>query len=426
MTGPIIGHTVGVDTGGMTRAPTRVTYGSVLRNREFRALMLSDGLSSLGDQVARIAVALMVLDRSGSALAASATYALSYLTWMFGGLLLSALPDRFSRRTVMIVCDLLRAALVALLALPGLPLEAIFVVLAAVGLMAPPNDAARSALIADLLDGERYVVANALNNLVGQIGQVIGFLLGGALVVAVGVNGALLADAATFVVSALLLRLFVRERPFQRALSASAVSEVLAGVRLVMADPRLRALLGWGLLTACSVIATEGLAVSVVAEQGGGPFMAGVLTAAAPIGFLVGSGLLLHVPPDRRERLFPALVLASCLPLLLTPMLDNLWALGALWGLAGCGTALQLVANSAFVQAVPIHLRGRAFGFAGSTLFAGQGLVLLAAGGLAELTGPRVAVAAMAAACALLVALPFFLSRPTAQGRHGLRRSGAL
>ena len=60
---------------------------------------------------------------------------------------------------------------------------------------------------------------------------------------------------------------------------------------------------------------------------------------------------------------------------------------------------MNLVANSAFVQAVPSHLRGRAFGVAGAALLAGQGVVLLAAGGLAELIGPREAVAVAATAC---------------------------
>lgn len=398
----------------------------MLRDREFRALLLSDGLSTVGDQVARIAVALLVLERSGSALAASATYALSYLTWMVGGPLLSALPDRFPRRRVMVVCDLLRAGLVAVLALPGLPLWAVFAVLTATGLLAPPNDAARSALLADLLDGERYVVANALNNVVGQAGQVLGFLAGGALVLVMGVRGALLVDAATFVVSALLLQLLVRERPVERlATAASPLGEAAAGVRLVMGDRRLRTLLGWGLLTACSIIATEGLAVAAVQERGGGPLLAGVLTAAPPVGFLVGSWLLLKVAPDGREALFPWLVGGTCVVLLLSPLVGDLRLLALLWAVAGAGNALQLVANAAFVQAVPAHLRGRAFGFAGAMLFAVQGVVLLAAGGLAELTGPRAAVALCAAAC--LLALPVLVAqswRGAPQGSNAPGRSG--
>ena len=407
-----------------------MTYRDVLTDRDLRALLVSDGLSTLGDQVARIAVALLVLDRSGSALAASATYALSYLTWMLAGPLLSGLSDRYPRRALMVLCDLLRAALVALLAIPGLSLWWVFGLLTLVGVLAPPSEAARSALLADLLTGERYVVANALSNIVGQAGQVFGFLLGGALVVAIDVEGALLVDAATFLVSAVLVRLLVAEQPFERIRTAggSARVEAVAGVRLVMGDARLRALLGWGLLTACAVIATEGLAVSVADEGGGGPFAAGVLTAEVPVGFLVGSALLLRVPPVRREALFPWLVVSSCLPLLATAVVSDLRLLAALWVLAGMGNSLQLVANSAFVQAVPAHLRGRAFGFAGAALFAVQGVVLLVAGGLAELAGPRPAVT-MVAAGALLCVLAVAVTRrstpspPVAQGAPVPRRT---
>jgi MFS family permease len=399
-----------------------VTYREVLGVREFRGLLFSDGLSTLGDQIARIAVALLVLERSGSAFLASATYAASYLTWLVGGPLLSALPDRYPRRRVMVVCDLVRMALIACLAVPGLPLWLVFTVLILVGLLAPPSDAARSALLADVLTGERYVVANALSNAVGQAGQVGGFVAGGALVGLIGVEGALLADAGTFLVSALLLLTMVKEHRVVRAADSppgTALSEALAGARLVWRSRRLRTLLLWGLLSAGSVIAAEGLAVAISQQQGGGPLAAGILTASVPAGFLIGSWLLLRVPSGRRERLFPALVAISCVPLLATPFLDSLVLIAILWVLSGCGNALQLVANSSFVQAVPVHLRGRAFGVAATLLMVLQGVVLLGAGALAEITEPRVPIAALALFSLLLVPI---LS-PPAQVLSILRRS---
>jgi len=92
-----------------------VTYRQVLAVREFRAIAVSQGLSILGDQVARIAVALLVYARSHSALATAATYACSYLPGLLGGPLLSALADRYRRRTIMAVCDVARTILVLLL-----------------------------------------------------------------------------------------------------------------------------------------------------------------------------------------------------------------------------------------------------------------------------------------------------------------------
>lgn len=382
------------------------SYRDVLRDREFRALLMADGLSTTGDQVARIAVALLVLERSGSAFAASATYACSYLTWLVGGPFLSGLADRYPRRRVMVVCDLLRMTLIGSLAVPGTPLPVVFAVLVLVGLLAPPFDAARSSLLADVLTGERYVVGNALMNAMTQAAQLVGFVGGGALVTVLDVEGALLADAATFALSAALLVLHVTERPHRApaaSTGSSRTAEAVAGFSLLRRTPQLRLLLGWGLLSAAAVIAPEGLAVAIAAEDGRGPLAAGVLTAAVPAGFLVGSWLVLRQPPDRRERLFPAMVTLSCLPLLLTAVVEDVVVLTVLWVVAGMGNAMQLVANARFVQEVPSHLRGRAFGVAVTVLMALQGLLLLVAGALAELAGPRVPVAVLAGVVLLMV-----------------------
>jgi MFS family permease len=114
-------------------------------------VLLADALSTVGDQVARIAVALLVLERSGSAFAASATYACSYLTWLVGGPFLGAVADRFPRRRVMVVCDLLRMALIASLAVPGRRCGRCSPCWSSSACWRPPFDAARSSLCADLL-----------------------------------------------------------------------------------------------------------------------------------------------------------------------------------------------------------------------------------------------------------------------------------
>lgn len=378
-------------------APPGTRYRDVLADREYRAVLLADGLSVVGDQVTRLAVALLVLERTGSALAAAATYACAFLSWLVGGPALSTLADLLPRRQLMIVCDLLRAALVLLLVVPGLPLWLLFVVLLVSGLLAPPFDAARSALLADVLDGDRYVVGSALSGAVGQAGQVAGFVAGGALVALLGTSGALLVDSTTFLLSALLLRVFVRDRPTPAAAPAPGLpAELAAGLQLVLGSAQLRGLLGWGVLIAVMTIAPEGLAVSVADDLGGGAVATGLLTASVPAGFLVGSWLVLRLPPERRPALFPWLTALSGLALATTPLLDAVWLVLAVWTLAGTGTALQLVANAAFVQAVPAHLRGRAFGVAGTLLMVAQGAVLLVAGALADRVDPRTAVAVCA------------------------------
>jgi len=383
----------------------------VLGHREFQGVLVSAGLSVLGDQVTRIAVALLVYSRTGSALASSATYACSYLSWLVGGPVLSVLADRHRRRRLMVVCDLLRMVLVGLLVLPGVPLPVVFVVLVLVGLLAPPFDAAKGALLPELLDGDRYVTGSAVLNVVTQGAQIGGFLLGGLLVAAVGARGALAVDALTFLASAVAVALLVRERPAPTGSSSSLAGDVRQGVRVVTGSPTLLRMLGFGALGAVVVVAPEGLAVPVAYQVGGGAVVAGLLSAAVPAGFLLGSFLVLRVDPERRTELLPALLALACVPLLLTPFARSGATVAALWLLSGAGGAGQLVANAAFMTATPAQARGRAFGLAVTVLMAVQGLVLLTAGAVSEVVDPRWAVAG---AALLALALLPLVPRPAA------------
>lgn len=384
----------------------RVTYRSVLANREFTAILVSQGLSTLGDQLARIAIALVVYQRTGSPLAASATYAASYLTYLLGGPVLSALADRHPRVAMMVLCDLLRAPLVLALCVSNLPIWTFYAVVVAVGALGPPFDSARSAMMPDIVTGESYTKGIALLNFTVQGGNVFGFVAGGALVAFTSAQGALALDSATFVVSAGAVLAFVRHRPLLRtdSESTSLLRDTWEGFRLVFGTPRLRGLLLYALLGSAAIIAPEGLAVPVASDLGGGAFAAGALTASVPFGFLVASLLVLRVEPEHRPALLPRLALLACLPLLFTPLAGSVWQVGLLWFAAGAGGTVNLVASSAYVQACPREFRGRAFGVAITALNAVQGAALVLAGVLAGPLSSQEAVAVMALATLALLA----------------------
>jgi hypothetical protein len=390
-----------------------VRYREVLAVREFRALLGCEALSILGDQVARVAVALLVYARTGSALAASATFAASYLTWLVAGTLLSTYADRYPRRTVMVVCDIGRAVVFAALALSGGATPLVFTLLVVGTLLAPPFEAARSAILADILPRESYAAGNGIINAVAQGGQAVGFLLGGALVATLGSRGALLADAGTFLLSGVVLRLALEHRPLHRDVTTrpGVVTDMVEGLRVVRRTPQLRWLLGIALLSVAMVTAPEGLAVPIAAMHGGGPVAAGVLTAAIPAGFVLGSLVVLRLPSERRLTLLTPLSVASALPLLLTPVMPGVAATAALWTLAGLGTSLQIIANAAYVLASPAELRGRTFGVASTLLLGIQGVVYLLAGAIAEKTRPDAVVASLAAAGILALPAVSRLSR---------------
>ncbi len=408
---------------GSARSP----YRAVLANREFVAILVSQALSTTGDQIARIAIAILAFERTGSALVASATYAVSYLTWLIGGPFLSSLADRFPRRTVMVLSDVGRAGLVSILIVDAMPLPVVFAVLLGAGLLAPPFDSARSATLPDLLPGDLYVTGSLVINLMYQGAQVVGFAVGGALVALLGTQTAIALDAATYVVSALALVAFVRQRPAAATEpSRGVLQDTRAGLRVVRDNPRMRRLLVYALLAMAIVIAPEGVAVVVAHRLGGADTAAGLLTASVPLGFLIGGFVLLRVDARKREALLPALCVVSAVPLLLTPLVDQLWLVLALWVLSGTGSALQIVASAGYVQAAPAAFRSRAYGIATTALMGIQGLTLLLAGVLADAVGSREAVAAIALAG--LLVLPFVAGRPGlslsgAQGERPMRRN---
>jgi MFS family permease len=387
----------------------RPTYGTVLRNREFRGLFFAELLSVVGDRVALIAVALLVYEREGSALLAAVTYACSYLVYLVAGPFLSTLADRYPRRALMIGCDLARAAAVAVLLVPHPAVGLVYTVLVLVALLSAPFESARSATMPDVLSEAAYPVGNALQNSVFTIATAVGFGLGGLVVAGLGLRLALAGDATSFLVSALMVALFVRSRApgTEPAERTSLLTETVAGARLVAGQPQLRWLLAVACIASAVMIPTEGLAVPTAAVLHGGATLAGTLSAAVPAGYVGGAFLVSRLDSSRRRQALLPLLTASALPLLLSRLAGTAPALLVLWVVAGAGSALQMIANVEYVLAVPREARGRAFGLASAALMGTQGLVLLGAGALAELLDPRsvVALAGLLGLCATPVLL---------------------
>ncbi|MFC7830890.1 MFS transporter [Streptomyces sp. NPDC057375] len=136
----------------------------------------------------------MVFTRSASVGPAALAYALTLLPELIGGPLLSWLADRYPRRELMMGCDLARMGLVGAMAIPGPPLWLLCVLLVLMQLLESPYLAARSALLATTMPGERYLAA-AVVNVTSQVGQLAGLALGGMAVALLASSLALLIDA---------------------------------------------------------------------------------------------------------------------------------------------------------------------------------------------------------------------------------------
>ena len=168
--------------GGATEQAAKTTFRDVFAVAEFRALWLAQLLSVIGDQLARVALTVLVYDRTRSALLAAITFVASIVPTFVGGVTLAWLADRYPRRAVMIACDLARCALVLVMAIPGMPLAALVALLFLVTLVGAPFTSARAAIYPDVLAGDRYVMGTAVTLTTYQFAQVLGFAAGGAVV----------------------------------------------------------------------------------------------------------------------------------------------------------------------------------------------------------------------------------------------------
>ncbi|EHR50875.1 arabinose efflux permease family protein [Saccharomonospora marina XMU15] len=375
------------------------TYRAVFGSSEFRRLWLAHTLSVAGDQLARVALTILVYDRTASAGLAAVTYAVSYVPDFLGGALLAGIADRYSRRGVMVATDVARGVVVAVMALPGVPLAGQVGLLVVVQLLAAPFSAARQAVLPDILRGDSLVIGIGVISMTYQAGLVIGFGAGAVVVDAIGAAGALWVDSATFALSALVIRFGVRAHPPAPGAAPTVRrrrwSGVTRGWRLVGGNPRLRALL---VIACCSgfYVVPEGLAVPVADEIGAGTAAVGWLLAANPVGTVLGMLVLKRISPDRRLRLLGPLTVASSLVLVPTGWQPGLVVLVLLWTASGAFSAHDMVTQAAYVAEVPPEERGHAVGVAIASLRAAQGLAIVVSGLVAQLVSPIVVITAAA------------------------------
>ncbi len=361
-----------------------------------------------GDQLARVALTVLVYDRTSSALLAAVTYAASIVPTFIGGVAMGSLADRLPRRQVMIACDLIRCLLVLIMVVPGIPVGPLVVLLFAVTLVGAPFSSARAAVFPDVLPGDRFVLGTAVTITTNQLAQVIGFAVGGTLVGFLGVRVSLVIDAGTFVLSALIVRFWTRWRPAARGRSRirpRPFVDLLAGARLVFNRPALRAPMFFGWLAAF-YNAPEGIAAPLARSLGGGSATVGLVLAAEAFGAMVGSIAFSRlVSPGGRLRWMGPLVTAACGVLVLFAFHPRLPLALTILAASGVFACFQLAAAAAFVSAAPPDQRSQAFGLAQGGMSLGQGLVMVLAGAAAEHFRPADVIVVCGAAGAVAAAI---------------------
>lgn len=390
----------------MTSLDAPPGYRSVLAVPQLRAVLAAHLVSMLGSVGAEVALSVLVYRRTGSSLLSAATLALGFLPHLLGGTVLSGTADRVPVRRLLVGCDLVAAALVTAMLLPGMPVAGLLVLVVLLGCLTPVFGSARSADLADALPPDLYLLARSLLRQVAQSSLVLGFALGGLVLAVVGPQWLLAGGAASFLASALLLRVGTPSRPARStARRGPLATEALAGLRLLARRPALRRLLLLGWLPWTIASGADGLAVAYSAQVGAGAGTAGALLCALATGSVLGEVVAARLSAQQRTR--AVLPLAG---LMLVPLLGFVAApapvvAAGLLLVAGCGSAYAQGLDALVLQVSEPQERGRVLAVQGSGLMVLQGGGILAAGGLAEVLPPGTVLALGASAGLLLLGL---------------------
>lgn len=378
-------------------------FSAVLAVPEFRALWFSEAQSIFGDQLAKVALTILVYDRSGSALLAATVYALTFLSALAGGLGLSQLADRFPRRRLMVACMLGQAVVVGLMAIPGMPIPVLCVLVFAIGLIQSPAVAAQNAVTREVFtDDELYLRSQDLRGITTNTLMLLGLAGGGLLVITIGISWSLAIDALTFLVSAVVVQRFVKNR---RA-AGSSKDGWFTAARWVFGDKRMRVLLTLSWLVGLVVI-PEGLVAPLAKELGANDAAVGWLLAADPLGFVIGTYVLARfVAAEHRVRIMGVLAMFSSATLIAFALTPNVAVAIVLLALAGAFGAYQITVSATFNTVVPNEIRGGAFGVIRTGLRVSQGVGVAIGGAVAEILGSATTTIAFAGLLGVVIAIP--------------------
>ncbi len=391
------------------------SYLRVLRHRDFRNLFLGQSASAVGDQVVIVALALYITQRTGSptdlglVLAAQSLPLVALL--LFGGVW----ADRLPRQRIMIITDLVRAALhatlAALILAGGASVAEMIVIEALFGAARAFFQPAYTGLLPQTISSALVQDARALSESTANVAILVGPALGTALVLGLGAGAAFSFDAATFVISAVLLN---RVRP--RSVGAgrdrrSVVHELRVGWREVRSRPWV-----WATVAAfagavlCAYAQWYALAPVVARDIYGSAGLFGVLESVAGAGAVTGALVGVKWRPARPLLVGLLLSLAWPVQVVAFALATPLALVFALSFAAGFGFSLFGVWwETALVRNVPASALSRvsSYDWMGSLALLPLGFAL--AGPLAAAFGARTVLgigSALAFAMLALALLP--------------------
>jgi MFS family permease len=358
---------------------------------------------------------ILVLALTGSGFAMGIVGVLSTLPDLLVGLPAGAYADRWDRRRMMLGADLGRALLTALVPLSvwlgGPTLLVVIAVAFPLNVLRVLWLAAYTAAVPGLVGRDQVPRANGIFEAVFNIGWIVGPALAGLLAGAIGPGPTIAIDALTFLISAAALFLVRRPlRPEARAEQTHILEDVREGIRYVVRQPTLRAVIGlWAMMQVISAGLTSALIFYLQVDRGYGSETVGLVLSAFAVGSLGGALLAARLAPRSvgRVMLLGAAGFGVSLVISVGASVPVIVVVGLLAGILNANVLVAYV--SIRTQLSPDALLGRV-GATARTVSVGMmpigslaaGIALDAAGGGTTITVMGLLLLASAAAFALV------------------------
>ncbi|MGJ5755807.1 putative MFS family arabinose efflux permease [Streptomyces puniciscabiei] len=382
------------------------SYRSLFRTPEFASFLFSFAAFAAAQTIGGLALGTLVFRATGSPLLSAVSMFGPQLAQLLGAALLLSAADRLPPRAILSGLALAFAAATVVLALPGLPVRAVFAVVLAQGLVASLGGGVRGGLLNEIVPNDGYVLGRSVFNMLWGLVQVAGFATGGALLALLSPRTCLLLAAALYVMSALVTRLGLAVRPPRSSGRPSLAATWRTNALLWSARPRRLTYLGLWIPNGL-IVGSDSLYVSYA------PKAAGTLYACGALGMFAGDlavGRL--VPAAVRPRLATPLRLLLAVPYLFFVLRPGVALSAVAVTVASVGFAASLVLQERLMALTPDDLTGQALGLHATGMAALQGAGAALAGTLAQLTSPASAMTLMAAASVTVTLTLAALGRP--------------
>lgn len=362
-------------------SPPSVGYFELLRRRPgYRYIWLGAVVSLAGDWFSLIAIYSLLQEYTGSGEAVGLMLAVRFLPAALFGPLTGVVADRFSRRKVMLVCDVLRAGVMSSMLWVRGP-DDVWLVYAVTFVQMTLSaffDPAEQASIGSVVEPDEIVTANTLHGSTWSAMLSVGATLGGWVTAKVGRDAAFVIDACSYLVSAaMILRAPIplvkqSDSGVGRPILRQAAIDLRAGLQHLRDNPRVRRVLwvkaGWGIAGGGAILLYALMGERVFStDPKSGAAAIGVLLGMRGVGALLGPLVARHFGGDDASWLQRAISIAFGVIIvswLLFSAAPTLALAAAALTLAHTGVATQWVFSSSLINLwVPNEMRGRVFAF---------------------------------------------------------------